>query len=360
MKRITYISRFAERVDREQIRKLEEVAQRNNERHGITGVLICSGGLFYQIIEGEDDNIDQLYQNIVKDHRHVDIRCLKVEYNVQEREFPHWSMKSLNLDEANDVLMRPIRTLLQVLTESYGILEKYTQPGVLKLVNQGINPLEVRPRRVEKIVLFCDIVAFSQFSAVLSAEETMALVNKFFTACTSLITVRGGEVTKLMGDCLMAYFSREQAEEAMQSALDILAALEEIRANASPDSPQKVLFCGMGLAFGEVIEGNIGSPEKMDYTVLGDSVNKAAYLEALTRRLSRSLAFSTSVRNIISKKWKTVHEGDFPVLPNQDPTPVFSIDTPLTQKPFDSGQMMQHIKRGLETLRAAKSAVGRE
>lgn len=350
MKRITYISRFARDLSAREIQQLGEVAAQNNRRDGITGVLVCSAGVFFQIIEGEDEKIDGLFERIRRDERHQHVLCLKTEFDVPRRAFPDWSMKIFNLDESHDTLMQPLRSLFQVMMESQGILEKYTQPTVLRFMHDGINPLGVEPRREEKTILFCDMVASSLFASALPVEDMMAMVNEFFDICSGVIARRGGEVTKFIGDCVMAYFPRDHVDEAIRASLDVLSALDACRKSAPADSGLQVLYCGIGLAFGEVMEGNIGSNVKMEYTILGDAVNKAAFLESLTRKLPRALVFSSGVRNMASSNWPFIHLGSYALKENQQPIPVFSIDDPTTFKPFNPAQLNSRIITILEHI----------
>lgn len=350
MKRVTYISRFAHALSREEINRIGEVAQRNNTRDEITGVLICSSGVFFQTIEGRDEKIDRLFEKIRQDSRHTELLCLKTEKDVEERQYPEWSMKTLNLDDETDVLMHPIRSLFQVLAESHSVLEKYTQPTVLNFISNGINPLTIPSQVTEKIVFFCDITAFSYFSAILSVQEIVSLVNTYLTVCTNILVKARGEVTKYVGDCVMAYFEYEQADAAVQAGLDILTHLGKLRQEAPLDSPLRFLHTGIGIACGEVIEGNIGSSSKMEYTILGDAVNQAASLETLTRRLPRALAISTEVRELTSRNWDFVSLGEHELKKGHDPIPVFSVDHPITNKPSDPLEIIEEINRNWERV----------
>lgn len=127
----------------------------------------------------------------------------------------------------------------------------------------------------------------------------------------------------------MAYFSPEQADEAIQSCLDILAELESLRKTAPERSIFRLLYCGFGLSQGLVIEGNIGSSVKMDYTVIGDAVNTAARLEALTRTVSKSIVLSSAVRDCTRKAWKFIPIGLFELKGKEERVEVYSLDDVL-------------------------------
>ncbi len=309
MKRLTYISKFSHPLSQEEIEDIGRVSNNNNQKDNITGVLMCLGGLFFQILEGDEDNIDRVYKKILQDNRHTEILCLKTEDKIQERLFPDWSMKTINLEVDTDIFIRPIKTLLKTVTESHRILEKYSQPTIFKIINSGINPLEVKPRAVEKIVMFSDMVSFSTFVEKLPVESVVSLVNDYFTICTDNITAKAGEVNKFIGDCVLAYFEAEQGDDAIQASLDILTELENLRNSAPAGSQLGVLYCGIGIAKGMVIEGNIGSSVKKDYTIIGDVVNVAQRLETLTRKLSCPLVFSLEVKNSLNKTWNFIELG---------------------------------------------------
>lgn len=309
MKRITYISRLNSPLSESETDEIGVVANRNNQRQNITGVLIHFEGLFFQIIEGDDERIDRLYDSIQKDRRHADILCLKSESQVEARLFPSWSMNTINLDKNTDALVHPIKVFLQIITESHGIIERYTQPAVLKIINSGINPLTVPPRKVEKVILFADIVSFSAISEHLPVELIAQMINRYLEVCTKHIMARGGEVTKYIGDCVMAYFDAEMADNAMQASLDILNELKDVRTTAEPGSPIRLLYCGIGISQGIVIEGNIGSAAKTDYTVLGDPVNAAAGLESLSRSVQKAIVVSGRVKESAKLPWNFVSVG---------------------------------------------------
>lgn len=351
MKRLTYISKFSRPLSRQEIEEIGAVSQRNNQRENITGVLLCSQGIFFQILEGEEDIIDKLYEKILRDERHNEIICLNTEYELKEKLFPDWSMQTINLDENSDLMIKPIKALLQTLNNSYRVLEKYTQPTIAKLISRGINPLTVPLRKVEKIVLFSDIVSFSTLVEKLPCDEIVGILNMYFTICTNIITARGGEVTKFIGDCVMAYFSAEKADAAIQASLDILTELEILRNFAPADSPLTVLYNGIGLSQGEVIEGNIGSNVKMDYTILGDAVNVAQRLESLTRQESRSLILSLPVKRSAVNAWKFVSLGKCYVKGKEESIEIYSIDDRITKKLSDSVQLASRINNYLDALK---------
>lgn len=349
MKRLTYMSRFARSLSEEEIAQIGVHASQKNKREGVTGVLLCLGTLFFQIIEGEDEKIDQLFATMCQDNRHTDVICLQTELHITQRLFPDWSMNTINLDKTTDAVLRPIKLLLERVGDSQQIIEKYTQPSVSKIIAKGMNPLAVPVRKVEKIVLFTDIVAFSTISDKYPVEEVSDFVTKYLEICSRNIADRGGEVTKFIGDCVMAYFTPEQADDAIQACLDALNEMKQLRESASRQSLFKLLYSGFGLSQGSVIEGNIGSHVKMDYTIIGDPVNTAARLESLTRTVGKSLTLSASVKQSATKPWKFLYLGEFDLKGKDKVTEVYSIDSELTNH-FNAKETIAHHLKTLENV----------
>ena len=347
MKRLTYISKLSRSLTSEQIEDIGKFAQVNNARYHITGVLLCSGGIFFQILEGEKETIDMLFAKIIKDDRHTEVLCLKNEENITERLFPDWSMKTINLDDDIDLLMKPIKTLLNSVTESHRILEKYTQPTILKIMQQGLNPLDVHPRSIERIIMFSDIMSFSTLMEKIPVEEVVELVNKYCTLCTEKIINQGGEVTKFMGDCVMSYFPVELADNALQAAIDILTEIENLRDSAPEKSILKLLYTGIGISQGIVIEGNIGSSLKKDYTILGDAVNVAQRLESLTRELPWYCVFSSGVKDSLKLNWDLVELGNFAAKGKEKKIKLYSVKHHATIKKEHRNQFINYLSNYL-------------
>ena len=315
-----------------EIEAIGVISSRNNQKVNITGLLVYFEKMFFQIIEGDDQDVDQLFAKIWKDPRHEDILRLKTEYEVSERLFPTWSMKTINLDRNVDELIRPIKILLQTVVESHTIIEQYTQPTILKILNKGINPLTVSPAPVERIILFADIVSYSTISEKMSIENVLLILNTYFEISSRIIVNKGGEVNKFIGDGLMAYFDVKHADNAIQSCLDIMEELRVLRQRVGDDSPLKFLYSGFGLAQGTVIEGNMGSVFKTDYTIIGDAVNTASRLEGLTREVKRPLLLSALLKGSTKKPWKFMSLGTYNLKGKEKNSEVFSIDHELVNE----------------------------
>jgi adenylate cyclase len=150
-------------------------------------------------------------------------------------------------------------------------------------------------------VLFADIRDFTSLAEDLSSTEVVGMLNHYFATIEPIVRQAGGWVAKFGGDSLLAVFGvptfqPDHAWRAVQAAAGIQKALAEFnRQQRILDGPQ--LRVGIGIAAGEMVAGNIGSPERMEYTVIGDTVNLAARIEELTKEWQVDILISDTVYN---------------------------------------------------------------
>jgi len=124
MKRIKYVSRFAMPFRENELEELGAKAAEKNKNLDITGVLITSGGLFYQVLEGPQEAVDEIFGYIQADKRHTDLVVLGVEEDVNQRLFPDWAMKTVNLDAEAHVRLLPLKVLMEAVFEQQQHIDK--------------------------------------------------------------------------------------------------------------------------------------------------------------------------------------------------------------------------------------------
>ena len=122
MRRIHYISEFADSLSSEVIESITRVSAANNARDGITGMLMASGQLFFQLIEGPDEAVDALYDRILGDHRHRNVMVLGDERGDLQRQCPDWAMKKVDLSLDTAVRSEPLKVILEVSVAQFRIL----------------------------------------------------------------------------------------------------------------------------------------------------------------------------------------------------------------------------------------------
>jgi len=154
------------------------------------------------------------------------------------------------------------------------------------------------------------------------------MLNGFLSRMTDVIFEHEGTLDKFIGDCVMAHFQEGEIDNALKAALQIQETLAAVRGKAASDAPERMLYAGIGIEYGEVIQGNVGSTIKMDYTVLGSVVNRAQGLERLTRVLPAGLIFSEDVKKAAGSEWKYVNLGKHPVKGREEPVDLYTLDNP--------------------------------
>ncbi len=309
MKRLTYISRFSQPLSQPDLEEISRVSEVNNAREGLTGALLSTGSIFYQILEGLDADVDNCFERIAQDPRHTGIFVLEMEPDILRRQFPDWKMKTIQLDLLKDPLVEPMKKLLSTFESNHHILERYTSRFVQDSVAHGIDPTRLRPIRREAIVLFSDIVGSTILGERLEPDKLMAVLRSYYDIVIEAIESEGGEVLKLLGDGIMARFEPTKALEAKRACEKALKGLAQLRLRSR--GADKLLAAGFGLAQGPVVEGNVGSGGKLDFTLIGDAVNLASRLQALTRSSGQGLVFSRELQEALPPEAKGKPLGSF-------------------------------------------------
>jgi adenylate cyclase len=145
---------------------------------------------------------------------------------------------------------------------------------------------------IEAVIWVSDLRGFTEFSETAGLQDVIAHLNTYFDCIGQAIERHGGEILKFIGDAVLAIFTSEPGEDALVAASTRAAtaareALAELTAlNASRrEQGLPLIQCGIGLHVGEVMYGNIGAADRLDFTVIGPAVNRAARLETLTAEL---------------------------------------------------------------------------
>ncbi len=180
------------------------------------------------------------------------------------------------------------------------IFQKYVPEEVIEEFFKNPEKMLVGENRVLSI-LFSDIRSFTTISEKMAPDVLVNALNRYFNVMVDIIMARGGIIDKYIGDAIMAFFGApvRHDNDALQS---VMAGLEMAEALAAFNANQKALSfpefnIGIGIAFGEVTVGNIGTEKKMDYTVIGDMVNLASRLEGLTKQYHQGLIISETLQS---------------------------------------------------------------
>jgi adenylate cyclase len=165
-------------------------------------------------------------------------------------------------------------------------LERFHSPQVISLIlksGQEEKDNIMEPKDLTATILFADIIGFTRLSEQMPPREINMILNQFFSRMTDIIFEYDGTLDKYMGDGLMAVFGapmekEDDTERAIFAALKMKESLVTMMDEAKA---MKQFQMRIGINTGRVVAGNIGSPKRMDYTVIGDPVNIASRLESI-------------------------------------------------------------------------------
>lgn len=173
---------------------------------------------------------------------------------------------------------------------------KYMSQDVMKRVVQNIDNLGLGGKKAVVTVLFADIRGFTTMSEQMSAQEVSEILNEYFTEMEPIITSYNGVINKFIGDAVMAIFGepiqdKNHPQNAVKCAYAMLQKVKELQKKWAKEGKPKIEI-GIGVNTGEVFVGNIGSINRMEYTVIGDTVNLASRLESYNKIYKTKLLIS--------------------------------------------------------------------
>jgi len=167
------------------------------------------------------------------------------------------------------------------------IFQRYVSPQVVNLIINSSDKPALGGERKKMTVLFSDIRNFTPMSEKLKPEEVVNVLNEYFTSMAEIIFQYDGTIDKFIGDCIMAFwgapiYHRDDALRAVKAALGMKKKLQELQKKWEKEGKPPIAV-GIGINTGEVVVGNIGSPERMEYTTIGDEVNLASRLQSIAK-----------------------------------------------------------------------------
>lgn len=216
----------------------------------------------------------------------------------------------------------------------HSVLSRRVSPNLLRdMLRSGQESwMRLGGRREQCVVLFTDLVGFTARSNVMDAEALFRLLNRYFEAIAAPVLQEQGLLDKFIGDALMAEFGvpvhrgeRAEALAAVRAALAMQANLDALNRELEMEG-QAPLHQGIGIHCGEVIAGNLGSSDRLEYTVIGATVNLASRLESLTRQFpEHPILLSADVRDLLADDVVVEELGEHCVKGWPEPVTVFGL-----------------------------------
>ena len=190
-------------------------------------------------------------------------------------------------------------------------------------------------RKVQATVMFSDIRGFTSLVESQPPEETIELLNTYYTLMFDAISSHGGVVNQMIGDGLMAIFGAPQPLDdaplaAVRAALDMQEMIEMFNVERIGLGKDPVRI-GIGIASGEVVAGYTGTQQRATYTCIGDTVNLAARLEAHTKEAQRGILIDGATQAALGEKLPLEPLGDVLFKGKSEPVPVVAVKAQAQQ-----------------------------
>lgn len=183
------------------------------------------------------------------------------------------------------------------------LLQTYLGEGPALEIDNG-NIKRGEHKSVSAAILFADLRGFTAKSEVWSEEKLLSIMGDYFDMVVTPIRGHGGDVLKFMGDGVLAIFPAEDDPQtacraAVSATSDALAQLEAYNRAARSEGEEQIEFV-VGIDFGTVTFGNIGSPDRLDFTVVGSAVNVASRVQGLCKELGEQMLMTADVQRHLS------------------------------------------------------------
>jgi adenylate cyclase len=191
------------------------------------------------------------------------------------------------------------------------------------------NEIGVGGQNKEVTVFFSDIRGFTSYAENRTPEEVVSMLNDYFEVMVAIINRHGGVVDKFIGDAIMAVWgapkeTSQDTENAVRACIEMRRSLVELNDRQKAKGRPPILI-GMGLHTGRAISGTIGSHERMEYTVIGDTVNMTSRIESSTKAFGTDFLVSQSVMDKVQDKFLVEMAGKATVKGKAEPLNLYYV-----------------------------------
>ena len=234
------------------------------------------------------------------------------------------------LQKANKQLVSELSAKVNDLERTMKLFQKYVPEEVVKEnleAKDGRSLLDGETRDVA--IMFTDIRNFTNISSKLQAHEVVEFLNDYLGEMNNIILKYNGSVNKFMGDGILALFGapinyENNSENAVMCGLEMLEKVKDVSARYEAKFGREVAI-GVGINHGSAVVGNIGSEQKVEYTIIGDAVNVASRIESLTKDKPNSMLISDSVQADVASVVNTVAKDPVHVKGIEEPINIFEV-----------------------------------
>ena len=223
-------------------------------------------------------------------------------------------------------------TLSELVTQQKKTLELFVKYVPEPIVKRALSEKQQDIRKGEQLeaaLLFCDIRRFTTIAELLSPEDTVHFLNVYYSMMSEVINQHNGVINQFVGDEIFVSFGAplpidNPEMSAVNCAREMILKLEEINM-ALADTIESEVVVGIGINFGSIIAGNLGSDDRLSYSITGDAVNTAKRIESLTITLPNAILISQSIFEKTKEIVKTKPLGEVEIKGKNKKVNVFQV-----------------------------------
>nr|MCS5553346.1 CHASE2 domain-containing protein [SAR324 cluster bacterium] len=233
-----------------------------------------------------------------------------------------------------------------------GAFSQYLSPTVIDQIVENPDMLQLGGEKREMTPFFSDIQGFSTISEGLTPEELVQLLNEYLTAMCDIVSSYHGTIDKFEGDAIIAFWGAplelpDHATVACHAAIDMQKRNEEMRKTLREQN-RPMLYTRIGMSSGSVVVGNMGSADRMDYTMMGDVVNLAARLEGVNKFYQTFTMIPQSTYELAKDDIDTRQLDVIRVVGKKEPISVYEV---LERKNQTSSEKSGVVEKYLKALK---------
>jgi adenylate cyclase len=236
-----------------------------------------------------------------------------------------------------------------------GAFSQYLAPTVVDRLVKNPKLLKLGGERKVLTAFFSDVAGFSTIAEKLEAEELVDLLNVYLTDMTEIILKYEGTVDKFEGDAIIAFFGapidfEDHATRTCLAALDMQYRLAELRKIWKKEGRPE-MFMRIGINTGQMVVGNMGSINRMDYTMMGDSVNLAARLEGVNKQYQTYTMLSEFTYELAKNDIEARELDSIRVVGKQEPVKIYEVLGRKGEIDDTMRLILPHFKEGLDNYK---------
>lgn len=260
-------------------------------------------------------------------------------------------VEAKRLTEESSQLISQKNQILEALSSK---LSKYLSPQLYKSIFAGDQDVVIASKRKKLTIFFSDIAAFTETTDNLESEDLTDVLNHYLTEMSAIALAHGATIDKYIGDAMLLFFGdpeskgiKEDAKACVQMALAMQRRMRELEQEWRDRGLERPFRIRMGISTGFCTVGNFGSPDRMDYTIIGNEVNLAARLQSAAEPGSILLAHETN--SLVQDLVLTEEQPPIAVKGFQKPISTYKI-VGSYEDLVDSGRVVLREQKGLRLL----------